>query len=100
MNPMVPAADVALLQELERLREENRLLHEAALTFGALAERLSLRLQIGLLETSPSEASMIHDDRPFELVVPPHGPFQGPPSCATPTRLHGRAFAAHSGDRH
>jgi hypothetical protein len=99
MNPMVPAADVALLQELERLREENRRLYEAALTFGALAERLNLRLQMGLLQTSPSEASVIHDDRPFELVGPPHGPFQGPPSCVTPTRLHGRAFAAHNGDR-
>lgn len=35
----------ALLGELSRLREENRLLRESALGFGALAERLSSALR-------------------------------------------------------
>jgi hypothetical protein len=78
MNPMVSAADVALLRELERLREENQRLHEAALTFGALAEGLSLRLPTGRLETPPPETSVIHHDRPVEIVALTSRPFEGP----------------------
>jgi hypothetical protein len=56
MNTMVSAEDVALLRsELERLREQNQCLYGAALTFGALAERLNLRLQMERLRTSTSE---------------------------------------------
>ena len=57
MNTMVSAEDVALLQsELERLREQNQCLYGAALTFGALAERINLRLQKERLRTSTPEA--------------------------------------------
>jgi hypothetical protein len=81
MNTMVSAADVALLRsELERLREQNRCLYDAALTFGALAERLNLSLQMERLRTSTSEASVMHDPRPFELRATPHLPFKGAPS--------------------
>jgi hypothetical protein len=57
MNTMVSAEDVALLRsELERLREQNQCLYGAALTFGALAERLNLSLQLERLRRSASEA--------------------------------------------
>lgn len=38
-------------EEVVRLREENALLREASFTFGALAERLSLRLEALRAET-------------------------------------------------
>jgi hypothetical protein len=38
---------VALLAEVARLRDENALLREAALTFGALADRLTKRIRSG-----------------------------------------------------
>jgi len=40
---------VALLAEVARLREENMLLRHAALTFGALAERLNKKIRSGTL---------------------------------------------------
>jgi hypothetical protein len=44
-DPNPPNLDIrALLAEMERLRGENECLRSAALTFGALAERLNLRV--------------------------------------------------------
>ena len=81
MNTIVSPTDIELLRsELERLREQNQYLYDAALAFGALAERLNLRLQMEQLRTSISEASVMPDHRPFELLATPHRPFKGAPS--------------------
>jgi hypothetical protein len=56
----------ALLGELSRLREENRLLRESALGFGALAERLNSALR--LRRTTHPEIQPV---QPHLLIVKP-----------------------------